>query len=207
VEIDPAMNRRFLPWIFAGLAAVVVVGLLVWRTAPSASSAATTGIGGPFQLVDQHGQAVNQTILKGKWSAIFFGYTYCPDVCPTTLQTLGGASDQLGPKAKAFQVVFITVDPDRDTPKQMNDYLTGAAYSRGVVGLTGSEAQIDAITKAYGVYSQKQGSGSDYSVNHSSAIYLMNPAGGFDSVIPYGLTPDQVRDHVLKSMRENAAGR
>ena len=128
------------------------------------------------------------------------------DVCPTTLQTLGGASDQLGPKAKQFQVVFITVDPERDTPKQLNDYLTSAAYSRGVVGLTGSDDQIAAVTKAYGVYSQKQGTGADYTVNHSSAIYLMNPKGQFDSVIPYGLTPDQVRERLVKAMRENDAG-
>ena len=202
------MNRRSLFWSVAGLAAVVLVGLAVWRAAPTASSAsnATASIGGPFQLVDQHGKTVNQSLLKGKWSAIFFGYTYCPDVCPTTLQTLGGAANQLGPKAKQFQVVFITVDPQRDTPKQMNDYLTSAAYSRGVVGLTGSDDQIATITKAYGVYSLKQGSGADYSVDHSSAIYLMNPQGQFDSVIPYGLTPDQVRDRLLKAMRENVAG-
>ncbi len=200
------MSRRTLFWILAGLAAVALAGLIVWRAAPIAAPSPSASIGGPFQLVDQHGQAVNQTVLKGKWSAIFFGYTYCPDVCPTTLQTLGGASDQLGPKAKAFQVVFITVDPQRDTPKQMNDYLTGAAYSKGVVGLTGTDDQIETVTKAYGVYSQKQGAGADYTVNHSSAIYLMNPRGQFDSVIPYGLTPDQVRDRVLKAMRENAAG-
>ena len=202
------MTRRSLFWILAGVAALVLAGLVVWRVAPvgPAATSPTASIGGPFQLVDQHGQPVNQALLKGKWSAIFFGYTYCPDVCPTTLQTLGGASDQLGPKAKQFQVVFITVDPQRDTPKQLNDYLTSAAYSKGVVGLTGSDDQIEGVTKAYGVYSQKQGSGADYTVNHSSAIYLMNPKGQFDSVIPYGLSPDQVRDRVLKAMRENAAG-
>ena len=203
------MTRRSLFWILAGLAAVVLVGLMVWRAAPpgsSSSSAAAAGIGGPFQLVNQQGRPVDQSLLKGKWSAIFFGYTYCPDVCPTTLQTLGGASDQLGAKAKQFQVVFITVDPQRDTPKQLNDYLTGAAYSKGVIGLTGSDDQIAAVTKAYGVYSQKQGTGADYTVNHSSAIYLMNPKGQFDSVIPYGLTPDQVRDRLVKAMRENDAG-
>ena len=203
------MTRRSLFWILAGVAALVLVGLLVWRTAPagsSASSTATAGIGGPFQLVNQQGRPVDQSLLKGKWSAIFFGYTYCPDVCPTTLQTLGAASDQLGPKAKQFQVVFITVDPQRDTPKQLGDYLSSAAYSKGVVGLTGTDDQIAAVTKAYGVYSQKQGTGADYTVNHSSAIYLMNPRGQFDSVIPYGLTPDQVRDRLVKAMRENDAG-
>jgi protein SCO1/2 len=206
------MNRRTMLWVAAGAALLVLAAIVLWRApmggakAPATATATASGIGGPFHLVDQHGKPVDQSLLKGKWSAIFFGYTFCPDVCPTTLQTLGTATDQLGPKAKAFQVVFITVDPDRDTPKQMNDYLNGAAYSRNVVGLTGSDDQVAAVTKAYGVYSQKEGSGANYAVDHSSAIYLMKPSGAFDSVIPYGLTPDQVRERVLKAMRENAAG-
>ena len=203
------MTRRALLWSLAAAAVVLLVGLAVLMVAPggpsSSASGVNPGIGGPFRLIDQRGQAVNQSVLKGKWSAIFFGYTYCPDVCPTTLQTLGAASNQLGQKAKAFQVVFVTVDPQRDTPKQLNDYLTSAAYSKSVIGLTGSEDEIAVVTKAYGVYSQKQGTGADYTVNHSSAIYLMNPKGQFDSVIPYGLGPEQVRDRVLKAMRENAA--
>lgn len=200
------MNRRILLWVAAGIALLAVAGLIAWRVPVGGAGTASAAIGGPFQLVDQHGKTVDQSLLKGKWTAVFFGYTFCPDVCPTTLQTLGAASDQLGAKAKTFQVVFVTVDPQRDTPKQMNDYLTGAAYSRNVIGLTGSDSQVEGAIKAYRVYAQKAGTGANYAVDHSSAVYLMNPRGEFDSVIPYGLTPDQVRDRVLKAMRENAAG-
>ena len=166
---------------------------------PAASQAA---IGGPFQLVDQNGHAVDQSLLKGKWTAVFFGYTYCPDVCPTTLQTLSGASDLLGAKAKDFQVVFVTVDPARDTPAQLKDYLSNGAFGHGVIGLTGTPAQVAQAANAYKVYFQKSGTGANYSVDHSSAIYLMNPKGQFDSVIAFGLSPDQTRDQILKAMTQ-----
>ena len=171
--------------------------------APSAS-APVAQIGGPFQLVDQNGRPIDQTVLKGKWTAVFFGYTYCPDVCPTTLQTLGSASDLLGAKARALQVVFVTVDPARDTPAQLKDYLSSGSFPRGIIGLTGTPEQIGKAAGEYKVYFQKNGSGANYSVDHSSAIYLMNPKGDFDSVIQFGLTPEQTRDQIANAM--NKAG-
>lgn len=203
------MIRRLAPWIVVAVAALALAGIAGWRYGafgggPEAG-ASHPAIGGPFRLVDQDGRAVDQSILDHKWTAVFFGYTFCPDVCPTTLQTLGSASQELGPKAKDFQVVFVTVDPQRDTPAKLKDYLSSAAFPRGTIGLTGTPEQIAAIAKAYGVYYEKDGTGPDYSVNHSSAIYLMDPQGHFDTVIPYGLTPDQTRDQILRAMRRGAA--
>ncbi len=170
--------------------------------APGARPAAA--IGGPFQLIDQESRPADQRLLQGKWTAVFFGYTYCPDVCPTTLQTLGAATELMGAKAKAFQVVFVTVDPARDTPAQLKDYLSSASFPHGIVGLTGTPAQIAQVTSAYKVYFQKSGAGPNYGVDHSSAIYLMNPQGKFDSVIGFGMTPEQTRDQIVKAMSRGA---
>jgi protein SCO1/2 len=200
------MVRKYAPWILVAVAALILTGMAAWMLAgppvrQTAAARGTAAIGGGFNLIDQDGKPVDQSILKGKWTAVFFGYTFCPDVCPTTLQTLGAASASLGERAKDFQVVFITVDPERDTPAVLKAYLSSAAFPRGAIGLTGSAEQIAAIAKTYGVFYQKEGSGDGYAVDHSSAIYLMNPDGQYDSVIAYGLTPDETRDQILKAMR------
>jgi protein SCO1/2 len=194
------MSLKTAAWIGVAAAAAFLVLLIVWRpTTPSAPSQ-SVAIGGPFHLVDQTGRPVDQSVLNGKWSAVYFGYTYCPDTCPTTLQMLGQASRALGARAKDFQVVFVTVDPARDTPSQLKAYLSNAAFPPAAVGLTGTDQQVAAAARAYGVYYQRQGSGSDYSVDHSSIIYLMNPEGRYDSVISAGVTPDQAKLAILKAM-------
>jgi protein SCO1/2 len=157
-------------------------------------------IGGPFHLVDQDGHPRDQSLLKGKWSAVYFGYTFCPDVCPTTLQTLADAEGKMGSKARRLQVVFITVDPERDTPAQLKTYLSSQAFPKGTIGLTGTPAQIAVAAKAYKVFYQKQGTGQDYEVQHVSAVYLMNPDGGFDRPIGSGLTPDQEAKQISDAM-------
>ena len=194
------MTLRRAAWIVVGLAALCLVLLVVGRPGSPTPANPGVAIGGPFQLTDQSGRGVDQRILKGRWSAVFFGYTFCPDVCPTTLQTLATASQGLGDRAKDFQVVFVTVDPARDTPAQLKAYLSSDSFPKGAIGLTGTTEQVAAITRAYGVYFQKQGAGPDYSVNHSSAIYLMSPSGAYDSVISAGLSPDQTKDAILKAM-------
>lgn len=155
------------------------------------TSAASDGPGGPFTLVNQDGQAVDQRVLNGKWSIVFFGYTFCPDFCPTTLTTLGQAMTQLGPAAQKVQVVFITVDPDRDSPKELKTYLSSRVFPKNIIGLTGTPAQIAQAAKAYGVYYQKDGTGSGYTVDHSTAIYVMDPQGHYHGVIKDGLTPQE----------------
>ena len=148
------------------------------------------------------GTPVDQHRLDGKWTAVFFGYTYCPDVCPTTLTTLGRAQTLLGAKAKDLQVLFISVDPGRDTPAQLKTYLTSPVFPKGTVGLTGDAAQVDAAAKAYKVFYQKAGSGAGYTVDHTSAIYLMDPKGHFDRVLAEAMTPDEIVHQISQAMAD-----
>jgi protein SCO1 len=172
----------------------------------TASSSGEALVGGPFQLVDQNGKPTDQSLLKGKWSAVFFGYTYCPDVCPTTMQALAGAEARLGDRAKNLQVVFISVDPERDTPAQLKTYLSTPAFPKGAIGLTGTAAQVAAAAKAYRVYYQKDGQGEGYSVAHSSIVYLMNPAGKFATALTESQTPSEVATQIGDAMASGAKG-
>ena len=110
---------------------------------------------------------------------MYFGYTDCPDVCPTTLAALAQAIGELGANARSLQVVFITVDPERDTPGQLRAYLSNPSFPRGAVGLTGSAADVRGVATAYHVYYSRHGQGPGYSVDHTSIIYLMDPKGRF----------------------------
>jgi protein SCO1/2 len=139
-------------------------------------------------------------VLKGKWSAVFFGYTYCPDACPTTLFALGQAQKLLGAKAADFQTVFISVDPARDTPAQLKTYLSNPAFPTGTIGLTGSDAQVAAAAKAYKTFYQKAGTGADYTVNHMTLTYLMNPKGQLACVIDYDTPPPQLAAKIQAAM-------
>ena len=186
--------------VLLGLAAYTVVRQ---QARPGPAPAADIQIGGPFQLVDQDGQRVDQALLKGKWTAVFFGFTYCPDVCPTTLQTLGAASSLLGASAKDLQIVFVSVDPVRDSPKALKAYLASPGFPKGVIGLTGTQQQVADVAKAYRVYFAKEGEGETYLVNHTSLIYLMNPKGKFARVLAYGLTPDETANQIRLAMAEH----
>ncbi len=193
---------KLAPWASA-LILVSLWSVPLTACAPRVAQTAQNqgaGPGGPFTLVDQDGRAVDQSALNGKWSVVFFGYTFCPDYCPTTLTTLGKAMDQLGPKAKDVQVVFITVDPARDTPAAMKSYISSRVFPKNIVGLTGTPAQIAKVAKAYGVYYQKEGTGSTYSMDHSTALYLMDPQGRFRAVIADGLTPQQDAQQISQAM-------
>lgn len=148
-------------------------------------------IGGKFQLVDQDGKAITEQALKGKWSVVFFGYTYCPDVCPVTLQSLAHTQKLLGDRAKDLQIVFITVDPARDTPANLKAYLASGGFPADVIGLSGAQDQIDRVEKAYRVTATKVGDGDTYSFNHTSVIYLMNPKGEFELPLTGDLDPKQ----------------
>jgi protein SCO1/2 len=195
------MPRRSI-LLFAGACAALAVAVaiatvfMLGRGAPAAQpgQVVSTGqakVGGPFQLVNQDGQAVDQSLLEGKWSLVFFGFTYCPDFCPGTLQMLEATKRQLGPQAENVQIVFVSVDPERDTPQALKDYLSSDGFPEGVVGLTGTPEQIKAAADAYRAYYQKVGEGEDYTMNHSLTIYLMGPDGKFRSALTHDLGPQR----------------
>ncbi len=136
-------------------------------------------IGGPFKLIDQNGVERTDQDFRGKLMLVYFGYTFCPDVCPTELTVITTALDQLGADAAQVAPIFITVDPERDTAKVMKDYV--AQFSDRLIGLTGSERDIAAAAKAYRVYYAKApgADGSPYLMDHTSLIYLMGRDGHF----------------------------
>lgn len=194
------MSRRSLILIAACLVGLVLLGAIAWTTG-AFEDRGQPSVGGPFELVDQNGAPADEAILKGKWSAVFFGFTYCPDVCPTTMQAMALAQDRLGPKAKDFQVVFITVDPARDTPAQLKTYLSNEGFPKGIIGLTGSAEQVDAAAKAYRAYYAKNGEGPDYLMDHFSGAYLMDPKGRFDRILPHGISPEELARQISEAMR------
>jgi protein SCO1 len=144
---------------------------------------AAASIGGPFSLTDQTGATVTQAALQGHPSALFFGYTYCPDVCPTTLADMTTWLAQLGPASDKLKVYFVTVDPERDTAAHMKSYLE--AFDPRITGLTGTRPQIDAMLKAYRVFSRKVGDGPDYSMDHTASVYLLDGKAEFVGTVDW----------------------
>lgn len=180
--------------IAAALAIVTVVVVGGRDRAASDAQVAASGqplVGGDFTLVNQDGRTVDQTLLNGKWSLVFFGFTYCPEFCPTTLAELAAVQQQLGDKAKDLQIVFISIDPQRDTPRQLKDYLSSDGFPKGTIGLTGTPEQVAQAAKAYRAFYQKVGEGETYTMNHSLTVYLMGPDGRFRTAVAYGLGPDK----------------
>jgi protein SCO1 len=183
--------------LVAGLGAIDVY--LLYHPSDDAAGASSpvpdVSVGGPFALQDPEGKTVTDQTFRGKWELVFFGYTFCPDVCPTTLSAVADALDKLGPLASQVQPLFITIDPKRDTPEVIGAYVKN--FDPRIVGLTGGSDAIAAAAKQYQVYyaPQKTGAGpDDYLMDHSAALYLMNPRGGFVRIFGSNVTGDQLAD-------------
>ena len=176
-----------LPTFLLALVLVLALGaaIIAWRVSSTGFDA--TGqeqamIGGHFALIDQDGHARTDRDFHGKWLLVYFGYTYCPDVCPTTLQDMATTLRRLGPKARGIVPLFVTLDPARDHPAVLKKYL--AAFGPNFEGLTGTPRQIASVAHAYRVYYEKRAlPGGGYSVDHASAIYLMDPNGQFVTIL------------------------
>jgi protein SCO1/2 len=190
-------------WIILAILALAFAALtgLAFRRGLLGPQGQAVAIGGSFHLTDQQGRPTNQGALKGKWSAVFFGYTFCPEACPTTLLALGQTEKQLGPKASDFQTVFISVDPGRDTPKVMANYLSNTSFPHRTLGLTGTSDQVAEAARAYHVFFQKADQSKDYQVNHSTITYLMGPKGQFVCALPYGAPPDVMTAKIQAAMK------
>jgi len=161
----------------AGLVLFSAVIFIVTGRGPS-PIAMPSAVGGPFNLVDQNGKSITDQDMKGKPFLVFFGFTHCPDVCPTTLFDVSEVFRALGPDAEGVRALFVTVDPERDTPAVLKDYLS--SFDPRIVGVTGDEASIAAAEKAYRVYAKKVPTdGGGYTMDHTAIVYLMNKDGRF----------------------------
>ena len=188
------MRGRLLTVIVAGflIGALAGAAALVLTRAASNPNVTTTGkalIGGPFALVDQHGKKVTDRDFRGRYMLIFFGFTHCPDICPAELQVISASLDELGPKAADVVPIFVTLDPERDTPEVMADYVKN--FGSRFVGLTGSPEEIAEAAKAYRVafskFENKDAVGDDnYSIDHSAFVYLMGRDGEYITHFNYG---------------------
>jgi protein SCO1 len=184
--VNAKASRIFL--IFAAFLGGLVLffGAIIFVTGrtPSPIGQAIASVGGPFRLEDQNGKPVTDQDMKGHPFLVFFGFTHCPDICPTTLFDVSQVLKSLGPDADRAGALFITVDPERDTPAVLKDYLSN--FDPHLRGLTGDQASIDAAIKAYRVYAKKVPlDGGDYTMDHTAIVYLMDKDGQF--VAPFDL--------------------
>ena len=167
-----------------GLASVLAVVLLVAGRVPAPITTTASAVGGPFHLVDQNGKPRTEEDLRGHPFLVFFGFTHCPDVCPTTLFEVSEVLRNLGPDAGGARALFVTVDPERDTPEKLKDYLS--SFDPHLIGLTGGPDAIERVLKAYRVYYKKvPAEGGGYTMDHTALVYLMDKQGRF--VAPFNL--------------------
>jgi protein SCO1/2 len=189
------------------LLVAALAGALLWREAdsvPGMGRVVTSGeiaVGGPFQLVDQDGKKVSDADFRGRFMLIYFGYSFCPDVCPTTLGVMAEALDRMGADGRKIVPVFITVDPARDTPKVLKQYM--AAFGPRFVGLTGDDAAIGKVEKAYRVYAKKRPlddakPDGNYAMDHSSVMYLVGPDGKVVTYYDEAISPDDLAADIKK---------
>jgi protein SCO1/2 len=171
------------------------------NTSQSVPTGETVVLGGPFSLKDQDGNIRTEKDFRGRYMLVFFGYTYCPDVCPTTLAVMAEALKTMGPRSEKIVPVMITVDPRRDTPEKLKEYL--ASFGPRFVGLTGTPDEIAAVAKEYRVYYRDHPAekGGEYTVDHSGVVYLMDPRGGFSANYSLETSPDHMADDLQKRLR------
>jgi protein SCO1/2 len=208
---DPRPRPIPRPLIFALLgAALVFVGAAAFlafdlRDGPRGVARTWLGnaIGGPFDLVDQNGKGVSDKDLRGSWLLIYFGYTHCPDACPTALNNIALTFRQLGARRRApIRAVFISIDPARDTPQVMKDY--AAAFDAPILALTGTAAQVAQAAKAYRVYyAQRAEPGGNYSLDHSSVIYVIDPQGRFAASLAGDAAPAQMAERLKQLLGQD----
>ncbi len=198
--------------VFSVLGLVVAAAVVWWQgdSAPPAGHAvagheptpivASTAVGGPFELVDHTGRTVTDKDFRGRHLLVYFGFTYCPDICPTELALIASAVDRLGEAADEVVPVFITVDPERDTPEAVAGYVE--LFHPRMVGLTGTPEQVARAAEAYRVYyarAETEGA-TEYLMDHSSFTYLMGPDGENLAVFPYGTAPDRMAEVIRERL-------
>lgn len=196
--------RRKLPLVRAALWGMVIavsgVLLYVWtfgvERADRSLSAATEPYGTAFSLVDQNGDAFTQDDLRGNPTAVFFGFTHCPDICPTTLYELAGHAQALAADGEDLDIVFVTVDPERDTPEILRQYV--ANVGADVTTLSGEPEAVRAMLDGWGVHASRVGDGDNYTMDHLASVLLLGSAGQFVGTIAYGENPETAREKLRR---------
>ena len=192
------MTKRLFSIVLSSVVSGIMFAAATLATPAIADTQVTTG--GRFILKSHTGKIVTDQDFGGKFMLVYFGYTYCPDICPTSLQTMTLALEALGDQAKHFQPLFISVDPERDTPKVLAEYVS--SFYPGMIGLTGSKVTIDSVTKKYRVrfskVAEKNTTDEDYTVDHTSAVFLMGFDGRYLSRFGYNTTAQQMADKLKK---------
>jgi protein SCO1 len=194
----PRLHPRLVVALALSIAGVGATLIALNRVSPHVTAAAAPRIGGHFALVTPDGRAVTDATYRGKWLLVYFGYTSCPDACPTAMASVAGALDQLGPLADRVQPLFITVDPERDTPPIVADYVK--SFDARIVGLTGTPEQLADAAKAFRVYyvDRSLGNDRDYAVDHSSFLYVIDPRGAFATLLTGDLPGHQLADELRR---------
>jgi protein SCO1/2 len=171
--------------------AAEIMDILMWGREP---------VGGPFALIDHSGKPRTDADFRGKLLLVYFGFTYCPDICPADLQNIGLALDRLGPAGETVQPLFITVDPERDTPAHLADHI--AMFHPHLIALTGDAASIRKAADAYKVYYAKvpNEKGDDYTVDHTAFLYLMDRDGTYLGFFPPGTTPERIAETISRKL-------
>lgn len=209
-QVVTLVRVRLALFILAGLAVGGLAALMLLpgareRLLPAVAlkSVGQAMVGGPFALVDHTGKQVTDRDFRGRIMLVFFGFTFCPDVCPSGLQVIAAALDKLGPQAQKITPILITIDPERDTPAQLADYVK--SFHPRLVGLTGTPAEIAAVIKAYRVYAKKvvdPKSTAGYSIDHSTFIYVMGADGAYRTHFTHTTSVDAMAQGLAKVLRQ-----
>lgn len=210
--MKPTPSLPVIGVMLAALAVIAVASWVAWSwIAVGDRAAGTSGtmrteadIGGPFELVDHHGKPVTDKTYRGRYMLIYFGYGYCPDVCPTELANMANALDILGPEVEKVAPLFITVDPERDTAEFMADYV--ANFHPSLIGLTGTVEHVAEVARRYKVYYAKsrKSAGDDYLMDHTSFVYLMGPDGNFLTMFRGHTDPKTIAQTIERFIAEDA---
>lgn len=181
------------------LGALVLVYAATQLVPQPGQQQASSSVGGPFEMTDQTGATITDASMTGQPFAVFFGFTHCPDICPTKLFELSEVMKAMGPDAEKVSVLFVSVDPERDTPDVLARYIS--SFSNRIRALTGSKEQIDAMVKAYrGYYRKVPTEGGDYTMDHTAIVYLMDREGRFVAPLNLDRTPDEVASEIRQQL-------
>ena len=193
------MRRALVPLVAFCLGLVGLTGAAVFAFLPDKAPVGVPSVGGPFTLVNQDGRTVTDRDFAGKPHLVFFGFTHCPDICPTTLQQISDVLAALGPKGKTMRVAFVTVDPERDDPASLKTYLS--SFDPQITGLTGTPEQVTATEKAYRAYARKVPvKDGDYTMEHTALVYVMDAQNRFVGALDLTRPADEVAAQLAKKI-------